>query len=207
MFDSRFTESTMGLFIVYIPRPGRSSNRSIHMTRKSVVLALALLIVCIPAALAQSASAPAASLAPPEHPATEAQIREYLALTRALDTAHNAMAQSLKAARATSAPYFTPSFWDDMEKAIMDIDLVGPLLPAYQRYFSQEDMAATIAFYKSPAGSRLLAAQPFITAAASDAARKAGEVAGREVGLKHQEEIQKLMQQQSQPQMILPPNK
>jgi uncharacterized protein len=180
------------------------------MTLKSSFLAVALLLACASLALAQSASVKndAPTLAPPEHPATEAQVRECLALTHALDIAHNAMAQSLKAARATSAPYFTPSFWDDMQKAVMEIDLVGPLLPAYQRYFSEEDMAATIAFYKSPAGSRLLAAQPFITSAASDAARKAGEAAGRQVGLKHQEEIQKLMQQQSQPpQMILPPNK
>jgi hypothetical protein len=176
------------------------------------------MLACLPLALAQSASVSlgqsasvkndAPTLAPPEHPATEAQVREYLALTQALDNAHKMMGQSLKAARATSAPYFTASFWDDMEKAIMNIDLVGPLLPAYQRYFSQEDMAATIAFYKSPAGSRLLAAQPFITSAASDAARKAGEVAGREVGLKHADEIQKLMQQQqSQPQMMLPTTK
>ncbi len=151
----------------------------------------------------------ASNLAAPEHPVTEAQVREYLALTHALDNAHKMMAESLKAARATSAPYFTASFWDDMQKAVMDIDLVAPLLPAYQRYFSQEDMAATIAFYKSPAGSRLLAAQPFITSAAGDAARKAGEVAGREVGLKHADEIQKLMQQQQSqpPQMMLPPSK
>jgi hypothetical protein len=177
------------------------------MKSKSALLAIAFMLACLPLASAQAAPA-AATLAPPEHPATEAQIREYLTLTRALDIAHNAMAQSLKAARATSAPYFTTSFWDDMQKAVMDIDLVGPLLPAYQKYFSEEDMAATIAFYKSPAGSRLLAAQPFITSAASDAARKAGEAAGREVGLKHQDEIQKLMQQQqSQPQMMLPPNK
>jgi hypothetical protein len=180
------------------------------MKSKSVLLAIVLILACVPFALAQSASAKndASTLAPPEHPATEAQVRECLALTHALDIAHNAMAQSLKAARATSAPYFTPAFWDDMEKAVMNIDLVGPLLPAYQRYFSEEDMAATIAFYKSPAGSRLLAAQPFITAAAGDAARKAGEAAGREVGLKHKDEIQKLMQQQAQPtQITLPPDK
>jgi hypothetical protein len=179
------------------------------MKSKSALLAVALLLTFVPLALAQSDSvnlgnldatkSDAATLAPPQHPATEAQIREYLALTHALDVAHKAMAQSLKAARATSAPYFTASFWEDMEKAVMDVDLVTPIVPAYQRYFSEEDMAATLAFYKSPAGSRLLAAQPFISSAAVDAGRKAGEIAGRAVGLKHRDEIQKLMQQQSQP--------
>jgi hypothetical protein len=180
------------------------------MTLKSSFLAAALMLACVPFALAQSPTVKtdAATLAPPVHPATEAQVREYLALTHSLETAHKAMGESLKAARATSAPYFTPSFWDDMEKAVMGIDLVGPLLPAYQKYFSEEDMAATIAFYKSPAGTRLLAAQPFITSAASDAARKAGEAAGYQVGLKHKDEIQKLMQQQQSqpPQIMLPPN-
>jgi uncharacterized protein len=180
------------------------------MTLKSSFLAVALLLACAPLALAQSASVKndASTLAPPEHPATEAQVREYLSLTHSVEIAHAAMGQMLKASRATSAPYYTASFWDDMEKAIMDIDMVGPCIPAYQKYFSEEDMAATIVFYKMPAGKRLLAAQPFITATLSDVLRKVGEQAGKQVGLKHQDEIQKLMQQQAQPsQITLPPDK
>lgn len=185
------------------------------------LLAIAMMFACVSLAPAQSSSqsssqttpasstpADTPSLAPPEHPATPDQIREYFSLTHAVQTAHREMASMLKASRATSAPYFTASFWDDMEKAIMEIDMVEPSIPAYQKYFSQEDMAATIAFYKSPAGKRLLEAQPFITSAASDVLREIGRKAGQEVGLKHQAEIQKLMQQQSQPaQITLPPDK
>ena len=119
---------------------------------------------------AQSVTAPAvpaADLAPPAHPATAAQIRAFLALSHSTETAQKLMSQMLKSSRVTSAPYYTPGFWDDIEKAIMEIDLVTPVIPAYQKYFSEEDMAATIAFYKSPSGKRLLEAQPFVTSAVS----------------------------------------
>jgi TonB family protein len=151
-----------------------------------------LLAQTVPAGPQMSAAANA-DPAPPAHPATEAQIREYLAMTHAIENAHKTIAVGIQGSRATSAPYFTASFWDDMEKAVMDIDLAALIVPAYQKYFSEEDMAAMLAFYKTPAGQRLLTAQPLISAAVAGAAREAGQMAGREVGLKHQDEIQSLM--------------
>jgi hypothetical protein len=56
-------------------------------------------------------------------------------------------------------------------------------------------MAATIAFYKSPAGQNLLAATPLITSISADTLRKAGQDAGAKVGLKHAEEIERLKKQ------------
>ena len=151
----------------------------------------------------QAQSAPSQSTAPteiptPAHPATPDQVREYLSLVDYVGSSHKMMGQLLKASRATSAPYYTPSFWDDMEKALMEIDLITPVIPAYQKYFSQEDMAATIAFYKSPAGKHLLQAQPAIASAAGDILRQAGHAAGEEVGAKHKQEIETLMKQQQQ---------
>jgi len=134
-------------------------------------------------------------VAVPEHPATPDQIREYLSLVNYVGTAHKMMVQMLKASRATSAPYYTASFWDDMESAVLDLDLVTPAIPSYQKYFSEEDMAATITFYKSPAGKRLLQAQPFISSLTGDVLRKAGSEAGRQVGLKHKGEIEALRKQ------------
>lgn len=167
-----------------------------------VVLVLSATTLLHPArsqAPASSATSdPAPNIAAPEHPATPEQIREYLVLIKYVGTAHKLMGQMLNASRATAAPYYSASFWEDMEKAIMEIDLVTPVIPAYQKYFSQEDMAATIAFYKSPAGQRLLEAQPFISSSAADVLRKAGSEAGREVGLKHKDEIETLMKQQKQ---------
>ena len=174
-----------------------------------VALVLCFVSCCGQPAIAQDATtaAPSSEIAPPAHPATADQIREYFQLTHSVENAHKLMGSMLKSARATSAPYYTTSFWDDMEKAVMEVDLVGPAIPAYQKYFSEEDMAATIAFYRSPAGKRLLEAQPYISSVLQDVLRKAGEEAGRAVGQKHAAEIQELQQKQkSTPSIVLPPN-
>lgn len=170
--------------------------------KSRMIAALFAVPLCTLAAAGQTASHLAAakvdvsSIAPPAHPATEAQIREYLALNHAIDTAHQLIKDDLRTSRATSAPYFTPGFWDDMETALMQIDLVPYFVPAYQKYFSEEDMAATIAFYKSPAGQHLLAAQSSIASAARASLVTAGREAGIEVGKKHADEIERLMKQQ-----------
>jgi len=173
---------------------------------KAKIFAIALLSVITSLSQAQSNQTPQAAaqtettsdIAPPEHPATPDQIREYLTLVNYVGTAHKMMVQMIKTSRTTSAPYYTASFWDDMESAIIGIDIITPVIPSYQKYFSEEDMAATIAFYKSPAGKRLLQAQPFISSQAGDVLRKAGQEVGRQVGLKHREEIEALVKKQTQ---------
>ena len=169
------------------------------MKRINRIFALALLLLCVSSLVVAQSATPQkndiSELAPPVHPATPAQIREYLALTHAIETAHKVMDASIKSSRATSASYFTTSFWDDMEKALMNIDIVGPAIPAYQKYFSQEDMAAMIVFYKTPAGQHVLAAQPFISSVLSDSLRAAGKKVGEQVGLKHKDEIERLKSQ------------
>ena len=171
--------------------------------KKRILAVLLAISVSTLAAAAQNAAAPAASpdvssLAPPAHPASEAQIREYLALTHALDIAGKAMVELIHSQRALSPPFLTPGFWDDMEKAVAHIDLVPLVVPAYQKYLSEEDMGSLIAFYKTPAGQRILASQPFIQSAISDAGRKAGEQAGLEVSKKHAAEIERLMKEPQQ---------
>ena len=147
----------------------------------------------------QTTDSPAVSELPPTaHPATADQIREFLTLTHTIESAHKMMSQSIKAARATSAPYYTGGFWDDMEKAVLDVDLVTPIISAYQKYYSQEDMAALITFYKSPVGQRMLAAQPQIALVLQSTLRDAGAEAGRQVGEKHKDEIERLMKQSQQ---------
>lgn len=154
-----------------------------------------LLCLCWPAALAQSDSAATApksdtnELAPPEHPATEAQIREYYALTHTIEAAHRVMDKMVDGMQATSAPYLPPSMWDDFRSSFAHLDLEAAFVPAYQKYFSEQDMQSVLDFYKSPAGRRLLNAQPFITSVASDVLRKEGQKIGEEVYLRHKAEI------------------
>lgn len=77
-----------------------------------------------------------------------------------------------------------------MRTSVADLDLQAAFIPAYQRYFSEEDMASVIAFYKSPTGQRLLESQPLIESAAGDQLRKAGRAIGQEVYLRHKDEIE-----------------
>src|SRR5205814_645875 len=105
--------------------------------KRRVLATLLVVFVCAVAAIGQTAPAPGASadissLAPPAHPASEAQIREYLTLTHTIETAHQIIKDELRTSRTTSAPYFTSGFWDDMEAALMQIDLVPYFVPAYQ---------------------------------------------------------------------------
>ena len=169
-------------------------------------LAAALLFACIClAAQAQTADNSAATAAdttdvpPPTHPATADQIREYLELTHTIDKMHKLISENVKTARITSAPYFTGGFWDDMERAVLNVDLVTPIISSYQKYYSQEDMAALISFYKSSAGQRMLAAEPHIAADLNATLRQAGAQAGRQVGDKHKDEIERLMKQTEHP--------
>ena len=126
----------------------------------------------------------------PSHPATADQIKEYWSQTHAIEAAHKLMNQMVNTAQATSAPYLTKSFWDDMRSSAQALDIEGPMILAYQKYFSEEDMHQVILFNKTPAGQHLLAAQALISSAAGDELRKAGEEMGRQVYLRHKEEIE-----------------
>lgn len=142
-----------------------------------------------PSPQTQTAKAPSEDLVP-VHPATVEQIHEYYRLTHAIETAHKLMDQMVSGMQTTSAPYLPKAFWDDMRTSIAKIDLESAFIPAYQRYFSEEDMAAVIDFYKSPAGQHWLQTQPYLESFAGDQLREAGQKVGQEVYLRHKDEIE-----------------
>jgi uncharacterized protein len=126
----------------------------------------------------------------PAHPATEAQIREYLSLIHAETLAQTAMASEVSAMQATAAPYIPPSFWDDLRGEFRKIDVVGLYIEIYQRYLSQEEMQTVLDFYHSPAGKKFLDVQPLAVADAQDAFRQKGQEIGAAVYAKHKDEIE-----------------
>lgn len=156
------------------------------------------------AALAQTAQTPAAPAAsapklvpraagdvpPPEHPATPEQIREYLDLTKSAENAHHAFGQLVASSKAQAPPTFPADFWQDLSTSFNSIDVVTQLTPVYQRYFSQEDMAAALAFYKTSAGRHVLADQPLAAVAAGDVLRREGQRVGQETYTRHKAEIE-----------------
>lgn len=129
-------------------------------------------------------------LAPPAHPATPEQIREYLTVTHSDETAHKLMAQSLQAMRAAGNPAIPAVVWEEMGDEFAKFDLITPMISSYQRYLSQEDLAAAIAFYRTDAGQRILASQPYIISAAQDSLRKMGQDIGRQIVERHKSEIE-----------------
>lgn len=156
-------------------------------------LLAALLFLALPASqsVAQTQTqAGASALAPaPEHPATPDQVREYFKVVGLDQTVHNIMDQMLKAAQATSAPYYPQSVWDDMRTTFGNYDLLAEMIPIYQRHISQEDMSAILSFYHTPSGQRLLAAQPLMVAEAQAIFPAVGRKLGEEVAARHMEEI------------------
>ena len=134
-------------------------------------------------------TATAPSVAPPAHPATPEQIKEYLAITNAAENAHKMITQNVATSRANAPTYVPAAFWDDLSKSMGSIDLVSALIPVYQKYFSQEDMAAALVFYKTPAGKHILDDQPLVSANAGEILRTEVNRVGQETYQRHKTEI------------------
>lgn len=165
-------------------------------------LFLAILLGAAPLSIFAQSPAPlpsggSASIAPPSDPATEDQIREYLSLIHVDKLAHEMLAKQVDAMQTTSASYYPTAMWDDFRDEFAKIDVGAPYVKIYQKYLSREDMAAILAFYRSPSGKKLLDAQ---TPAIADAQKVLG-AEGREIGervvAKYKEQIEAAVKAQS----------
>jgi hypothetical protein len=127
---------------------------------------------------------------PPEHPCTEAQIREYLTETGGDQAAHVIMSNMARISRASAPPYFPAAFWTDMLDVFQKTDVVSVFLPVYQQHISEEEMAAVLSFYRTPAGKHFLDAQPQMASEVQQILAKKGRDIGHDIYLKHQDEIE-----------------
>ncbi|GGA55952.1 hypothetical protein GCM10011507_04070 [Edaphobacter acidisoli] len=180
----------MSRFIFKTDFPIRPTQRTLtseatHMTTK-LLLACTLLCATLHAQTQQTQPAPTT----PAHPATVEQIHQYYAITHSIETAHKVMDQMVTAMQSTAPSYLPQNFWDDLRQSINAVDLEGAFIPAYQKYFSEEDMNAVLGFYKSPAGQHMLEAQPLISSYAQQELREIGQKIGQEVYLRHKDEIE-----------------
>ena len=60
------------------------------------------------------------------------------------------------------APDAKQQFWDDFMREVDANELSEMIAPVYQKYLSEEEVIAIIAFYNSPAGRKLVQVQPDI---------------------------------------------
>ena len=139
-----------------------------------------------PGSTSQAAGAPA----PPAHPATEEQVREYLTLTGIVTGSRKSMESNVDSMQATAAPFIPADFWSDLKSSLQKMDLLAIYTPVLQRYLSQENMAAMLTFYRSPAGKVFLSVQPRIADEAETALRGKGSQVGQTVFARHKDEIE-----------------
>jgi len=147
---------------------------------------------------------------PPAHPITPAQVHEILELTGAKRLQIQTMRTMMIGLRKAFPPFMPPDVIDDLESNMEKIDLEPMAVAVYQEHVSTEDATLIIAFYKTPAGSRLLGALPQIAREMQARGEQAGVQVAREVVARHMDEIKaaaaKYKQEHSDAPTITSPN-
>jgi uncharacterized protein len=121
--------------------------------------------------------------------ATPDQVKEYIALTHAVQQTRQLMQTMTQGMERNAASYLPKSFWDDFHASLDKIDLQAALISAYQKYFSQQDMEQILAFYRTPAGQHFASVQPLIGSVSEDTVRKVTADLGNQVATRHASEI------------------
>ena len=157
------------------------------------------------------------AIAPPEHPATVAQIREMYELTGLHEVLQSVVQQMMTSMRTASGDRYPASVWDQMNRDFRSYDFFSAIAPAYERYVSEEDLAMTLAYLRSDAARRIKQTDPFIKSAVAEVAGKAGREIGEKAARDHMDEIIALQKKNdaaaaarangttSKPQIVLPP--
>ncbi|MGB7190582.1 MAG: DUF2059 domain-containing protein [Acidobacteriaceae bacterium] len=147
---------------------------------------------------------------PPAHPITAAQVHELLELTGAKQLGIQMMRGMMVNLRKTFPPFVPKDVIDDIEASLEKMDLESMAVVAYQKHLSTEDAAQVIAFYKTPAGGRIIAVLPQITQEMQAAGAKEGMRIVQQVIARHMDEIKaaaaKYKQEHSDEPKITSPN-
>jgi uncharacterized protein len=160
---------------------------------KICTLAAFLLLGLASFAQSRPQSAPAtASAATTQNkidPAKEADIRRLLDLTGASRIVKETMESMTTTIRPLMAKSLPPG---EYREKLIDLffakfhakadiaQLIDLAIPAYDRYFSHEEIKSLIKFYETPLGQKSLSVMPQLTNEMRDAGRKWGEKLGRD---------------------------
>jgi len=176
--------------------------------RKFVWFISAVMVMAWPA-LAQQPSAAgtagATQAQPPAHPITLDQVHEMLQLTGAMNMSRQMLQGLMPLLRQSMPPYVPEDVMEDIQNSLMAADLESAVTHAYQAHLSTEDGTAIIAFYKTPAGQRLLAAMPQILKESQEAGGQLGQQIVEQVIEKHRAEIDAAKQKYDQEHGGTPP--
>ncbi len=162
-----------------------------------------------PAAPATTPSSAASepAIKPPANPITAAQIKEMQELTGAEAMKKRIVGNAMQFYRSQFPPYIPNDVIEDLDKSLENADLESHAADIYPKYISTEDAVKIIEFYKSPAGQRMIAAQPYMMTEMQRSAVQVAQQTAKDVLARHKTEIeaaqQKYMQQQQQPKPSL----
>ena len=113
-------------------------------------------------------------------PATEASVRELMAMTGAGDLGVQVMQQMMPGLKKLG-PELPDAWWDEFMKGVDPDDLVALLVPIYQKHFSEEEIRETIRFYRSPTGRKVIQTLPMVMQESMAAGQQWGQKLARRV--------------------------
>jgi hypothetical protein len=145
---------------------------------------------------ASSSSAPAATQAP-ANPLTDAQAKQMLQMTGALEMKEQLLHSVMNYFR-TSMPFMPKDVSDDLEQSFGKLDLETPIIAIYKQHISASDADAIIAFYKTPAGKDMIQAMPEIMQQSQQVGLQLGRKTAQEVVERHRPEIEAAAKQYQQ---------
>jgi hypothetical protein len=115
----------------------------------------------------------------------EKKVRELLRLSGELTTAKEACDAALKKQKDNAA--LPPGYIKRFRQLADEKFFEDVFTPVYMKHFDEEDIDGVIAFYKTPAGKKLIAERPALM---KDAAQE-GMTAGAKLGMRVMEELRK----------------
>src|ERR1700739_2289446 len=154
---------------------------------------LAITLICassalcqqVPASSAADSATTATADAPPLHPITPEQVHEILELTNAHRLGAQVVRGMLLNIEKSFPPYVPKDVIDDLNKSLENYNYEPLAIKSYQKHLSTEDAAKVIAFYRTPAGRRLVAVTPQITREMQEGGAKEGARIVQEVIERH----------------------
>jgi uncharacterized protein len=147
-----------------------------------------------PAASNSTASAAAQA---PANPLTDAQAKQMLQMTGALEMKDQLLHSVMNYFR-TSMPFMPKDVSDDLEQSFGKLDLETPIIAIYKQHISTSDADAIIAFYKTPAGKDMIQAMPAIMQQSQQVGLQLGRKTAQEVVERHRPEIEAAAKQYQQ---------
>ena len=152
-----------------------------------------------PAKAPATSSASTAPAAPPAlaNPLTDAQAKQMLEMTGALDMKQQLLHSVMNYFRS-SMPFMPKDVSDDLEQSFTKLDLETPIIAIYKQHISTNDADAIIAFYKTPAGKDMIQAMPAIMQQSQQVGLQLGRKTAQEVVERHRAEIEAAAKQYQQ---------